>query len=214
MITIEELNQLKKLGNVPFEAHVLRNMLSHYQSPEKKILKLVRDGYIIRIKQGLYVTAPEVSDKLLSLELIANHIYGPSYVSAHYALRRYGLIPERVTEVTSVTTRHTRKFDTPEGFFTYRQVNSEYFPIGIRMTHEDENVTYLMATPEKALCDMIMMEPHIQSQSLSALSTFLEEDMRIEIDDLKHMDCNIIRKCMETGNKKQILSNLIKLIDR
>ena len=55
MISIEELHQLKKLGNVPFEAFVLRNMLSHYQSPEKKILKLVRDGYIIRIKQGLYV---------------------------------------------------------------------------------------------------------------------------------------------------------------
>ena len=44
MITIEELNQLKKLGNVPFEAYVLRNMLSRYQSPEKKILKMERDG--------------------------------------------------------------------------------------------------------------------------------------------------------------------------
>ena len=87
MVTIEELNQLKKLGNIPFEAFVLRNILSHYQSPEKKILKLVRDGYIIRIKQGLYVVSPEVSGKLLSMELIANHIYGPSYVSAHYALR-------------------------------------------------------------------------------------------------------------------------------
>ena len=61
MVTIEELNQLKKLGNVPFEAYVLRNMLSHYQSPEKKILKLVRDGYIIRIKQGLYVVSQRLA---------------------------------------------------------------------------------------------------------------------------------------------------------
>ena len=66
MISIEELNQLKRLANIPFEANVLRNMLSHYQSPEKKILKLVRGGYIIRMKQGLYVVSPDVSGKLLS----------------------------------------------------------------------------------------------------------------------------------------------------
>lgn len=214
MITIEELNQLKTLGNIPFEAYVLRNILSRYQSPEKKILQLVRDGYIIRIKQGLYVVSPEVSGKLISRELIANHIYGPSYVSAHYALRHYGLIPEWVTEVTSVTTRHTRRFETPEGFFSYRQVNSEYFPVGIKMAQDDDQVTYLIATPEKALCDMIMIEPHIQSQSLSALVAFLEEDMRIDTDELKDMNRDIIRKCMETGNKKQILANLIKLMDR
>ena len=214
MITIEELNQLKTLGNIPFEAYVLRNILSRYQSPEKKILQLVRDGYIIRIKQGLYVVSPEVSGKLISRELIANHIYGPSYVSAHYALRHYGLIPEWVTEVTSVTTRHTRRFETPEGFFSYRQVNSEYFPIGIQMASDDDQLTFLIATPEKALCDMIMVEPHIQSQSLSALVAFLEEDMRIDTDELKDMNRDIIRKCMETGNKKQILANLIKLMER
>ena len=214
MVTVEELNQLKKLANIPFQAYVLRNVLNHYQSPEKKILTLVRDGFIIRIKKDLYVVSPEISGKLLSRELIANHLYGPSYVSAHFALHHYGLIPERVTEIMSITTRHTRKFDTPEGYFTFRQVNDAYFPIGITMAHEDEIVTYLIATPEKALCDTIMIEPHIQSQSLSALATFLEEDMRIDIDDLKDMNRDIIRKCIETGNKKQILTNLLKLIDR
>ncbi len=116
--------------------------------------------------------------------------------------------------VTSFTTRHTRRFETSEGYFSYRQVNSEYFPIGIKMAQDDDNVTYLIATPEKALCDMIMIEPHIQSQSLSALATFLEEDMRIDTDELKDMNLGIIRKCMETGNKKQILANLIKLMER
>ena len=61
---------------------------------------------------------------------------------------------------------------------------------------------------------MIMVEPHIQSQSLSALVAFLEEDMRIDTDELKDMNRDIIRKCMETGNKKQILANLIKLMER
>ena len=117
MINLKELNQLKKLGNVPFETSVLMNMLDN-KSPEKKIQKLVRDGYIIRIKQGLFVVSPGISGKLLSPGLIANHIYGPSYVTAHYALSHYGLIPERVTVITSFTTRHTRKFETPEGYYT------------------------------------------------------------------------------------------------
>jgi len=212
MINLKELNQLKKLGNVPFETSVLMNMLDN-KSPEKKIQKLVRDGYIIRIKQGLFVVSPGISGKLLSPGLIANHIYGPSYVTAHYALSHYGLIPERVTVITSFTTRHTRKFETPEGYYTYRQVNDEYFPIGINMAH-DEDITYLIATPEKALCDMMMVEHHIPSQSLAALEVFFEEDMRIETDDLKEMNPDIIRKCMETGNKKQILANVLKLIER
>lgn len=213
MISVEEQSLLKTLGNIPFEAHVLRNMFSRYQSPEKKILQMVRDGYIIRIKQGLYVVAPAVSGKLLVRELIANHIYGPSYLSAHFALRHYGLIPERVTVMSSFTTRHTREFDTPVGLYTYRQVNSDYFPIGITTAH-DEEVNYLIATPEKALCDMIMVEHHIQAQSLSALATFLEEDMRIDLAELKGMNLDIIRRCRETGIKKQILTNLLKLIER
>ncbi|MBQ9398373.1 MAG: hypothetical protein IJU08_07755 [Bacteroidales bacterium] len=44
------------------------------------------------------------------MEVLFN-LYGPSYVSLHWALRWYGLIPERVETVTSVTTRHTREFE-------------------------------------------------------------------------------------------------------
>ena len=134
-------------------------------------------------------------------------------MSLHYALRYYGLIPEMVTITTSVTTRHTREFETPEGIYTYRQVNTKYFPIGITMEQAD-GVSYLIATPEKALCDMIMREKYIQGQSLAALAVFLEEDMRIDIDDLKGMNCDIIRQCREAGHKQQILTNLIKLIER
>ena len=213
MISVEEQSLLKTLGNIPFEAHVLRNMFSRYQSPEKKILQMVRDGYIIRIKQGLYVVAPAVSGKLLVRELIANHIYGPSYLSAHFALRPYGLIPERVTVMSSFTTRHTREFDTPVGLYTYRQVNSDYFPIGITMK-EEEGVTFMIATAEKAVCDMLMVEKFVPDQSLSRLEIFFEEDMRIDLDDLRQLNPDIIKACMEVSKKKKILANLLKLMER
>jgi hypothetical protein len=76
------------------------------------------------------------------------------------------------------------------------------------------DISYMIASPEKALCDMLMVEHHVPAQSLSALDVFLEEDMRIELDDLKAMDRNIIKQCMERGKKKKVLANLLKLMER
>jgi len=213
MTPLEELKALKKLGNVPIDMGTLKDIFHDYLSPEKKVQALERAGKLIKVKRDLYVIAPEVSGKQLYLELVANHLYGPSYVSLHYALRHYGLIPEWVYLITSVTTRHTRKFETPLANFSYRGVSKEYFPIGIR-SEEAEGIAYLIATPEKALCDMLMHERYVPNQSVARLEVFFEEDMRIDIDDIRQMDTRIIRACMETGNKKKILANLLKLMER
>ncbi len=58
---------------------------------------------------------PEITGKILSTELIANHLYAPSYVSMSSALRYYGLIPETVYTKQSMTLKHSRDFDTPFG---------------------------------------------------------------------------------------------------
>lgn len=213
MLQLEEIKKLKQLANVPVTNSVLRTLFSNLQSPDKKIEMLEKSGNLLRLKRGLYVVASEVSGKMLSHGLIANHLYGPSYVSQHYALRHYGLIPERVFQVTSVTTRHTRTFENALARFTYRGVSKDYFPIGIR-SEAEEGINYMIATPEKALCDMLMEEKHVPDQSVASLEVFFEEDMRIDTDALRDMNADIIRRCMETGNKKNILSNLLKLIER
>ena len=201
------------MGNVPVSMEVLQSLYKDYQSPNMHIAMLEKKGLLIRLKRGLYAVSPEISGKELSVGLIANHLYGPSYVSLHWALRWYGLIPERVETVTSITTRHTREFETPLGRFTFRGVSKEYFPIGIN-SQEDAGLHFLLASPEKALCDMLMNEKYVPDQSISRLEIFFEEDMRIDLEDLRQMDVSIIRMCMETGNKKQVLANLLKLIDR
>lgn len=205
--------ELKDLGNVPITTGVLQSLYADYQSPNMRISMLEQKGILVRLKRGVYVVAPEISGKPLSLGLIANHLYGPSYVSLHWALSWYGLIPESVFTVTSVTSRHTRMFDTPLGRYTYRGVSPAYFPIGIRSV-EDNGIAYLMASAEKALCDMLMVEPYIPNQSLVRLEQFFEEDMRFDTDVFRDMDRSIIRECMEAGNKKGILKNLLKLMDR
>jgi predicted transcriptional regulator of viral defense system len=213
MTALEELKALKELGAVPVDMGTLKSIFHEYKSPEKKVQALEQAGKLMKVKRGLYVVSPQVTRKTLYLELIANHLYGPSYVSLHYALRHYGLIPERVFLITSVTTRHTRMFETPLANFSYRGVAKDYFPIGIR-SEEAEGIAYMIATPEKALCDMLMQERYVPDQSVSRLEVFFEEDMRIEIDDIRQMDTRIIRACMETGNKKKILANLLKLMER
>ena len=213
MTQLEELNVLKQLGIVPVDIGVLKDVFRSYQSPTKKVQSLVQSGKLLQLKRGLYVVSPQISDRQLSLELVANHMYGPSYVSLHYALRHYGLIPERVSMITSVTTRHTRSFQNELALFSYRGVGDDYFPIGVR-SQEEDGISYLIATPEKALCDMVMHERYVPAQSVSALATFFEEDMRIDLDDLRQLDTSIIRACMETGGKKKILNNLLKLIEQ
>ena len=205
--------ELKALGNVPVSMEVLQSLYGDYQSPNMHIAMLEKKGLLIRLKRGLYVVSPEISGKALSMGLIANHLYGPSYVSLHWALRWYGLIPERIDTVTSITTRHTREFENSFGRFTFRGVSQEYFPIGIK-SQEDAGLHFLLASPEKALCDMLMQEKHVPDQSVSRLEVFFEEDMRMDLDELRQMDGNIIRQCMETGNKKQILKNVLKLMER
>ena len=205
--------ELKTLGNVPISMEVLQSLYKDYQSPNMHISMLEKKGLLIRLKRGLYVVSPEISGRELSIGLVANHLYGPSYVSLHWALRWYGLIPERIDTVTSITTRHTREFENSLGRFTFRGVSQEYFPIGIK-SQEDAGLHFLLASPEKALCDMLMQEKHVPDQSVSRLAVFFEEDMRIDLDDLRQMDGSIIRQCMEAGNKKQVLTNLLKLIER
>jgi predicted transcriptional regulator of viral defense system len=102
-----------------FDYQQLTACLSHLSKPRDKINKLLSKGEIVRIRKGLYTFGRPYRRGPLSRELLANLVYGPSYVSLDYALSYHGLIPERVSTVTSVALGRSRKFDTPLGTFTY-----------------------------------------------------------------------------------------------
>ena len=86
--------QLKEIGAIPITTSIIESLYPELKSTDKKVIWLEKNGYIIRLKRGLYVVNPEHSGKTLSNELIANHLYAPSYISMSTALRYYGLIPE------------------------------------------------------------------------------------------------------------------------
>lgn len=178
-----------------------------------------KSDQLIRLKKGLYVVAPDYSKMEISRELIANHLYGPSYLSLESALSYYGLIPERVYNVRSVTAKRARKYSTPLGAFEYRTVPVDYFPIGIQQEETDSKSMFLIAAPEKALCDMMVLTSGLRLQSEKAVKTYLEENLRIDLPEActiigRTWNTEIVRECIETGKKKTELTQLLKLLER
>ena len=115
-------------------------------------------GYLRLLTKGHYVFADiDIDDR--SLDLIANRLYAPSYVSLETVLSRAGLIPEKVRQVTSVTTRKTRSAPAGLATFSYRTVAPRLFfgyviePNGARV-----------AVVEKALLDYLYLHPDLQTR--------------------------------------------------
>ena len=208
-----KVSPLVMFGNVPVQTGTLSACFNYMSSPGEKIRALEKDGQLIRLKRGLYVVNSVVSGKPINACLCANHIYGPSYVSQQWALRWYGLIPERVYTMTSVTTKRSRVFENSLGRYTYEQVKPEYFAIGINCIEED-GVSFLMASREKALCDMILHDSYLPPQSIKGLWQYLDEDIRFDVDELKTFDVSIIEACAKLGRKENILNNLVKILER
>ncbi|MDR1198961.1 MAG: hypothetical protein LBK94_08150 [Prevotellaceae bacterium] len=146
----------------------------------------------------------------LSTELIANHLYGTSYISLETALAYCGMIPERVYTIRSMTTKRAKNFTTPLGNFEYKTVSSDYFSIGLRQEIIENRYAFLIATPTKAVCDMIVTTPNMRLQSVRAMQTYLLEDLRIDLEAIKNLDKSIVERCVEAGKKKGELKWLKK----
>ena len=130
----------------------------------------------------------------------------------HTALRHYGLIPERVYETQSMTIKHSRSFDTPIGRFSYYSCPQNYFPLGIRQESQDAD-TYLVASPEKALCDLVVKSSGLTATSIKSLKSWLADDLRFDMDALSHFDVSLLEQCgKHTPVKNNIITLLIRLV--
>lgn len=208
-----EIENIKQLGNIPVDYALLRSVFSDYKSPRNKIANLETEGKLIRLKRGLYVVSPDESQKLLSTELIANHIYGPSYVSMESALKYYGLIRESVRVLRSITTKRSRVFENSISRFEYINCSEKYYSIGINQKIGN-GYSFLIASPEKALCDLIAYTPAVRPRFINALRIFLEDNIRLDMEAFFRMDIDIFKECAEVGKKKNDLNNLIKILKR
>lgn len=192
---------------------ILMELLKDYLRPHNKIQELEKQRILTRIKRGLYITGDALQAAKPSLFNLANHIYGPSYVSLEAALSHWGLIPERVTAIGSMTTGSTKTFRTAAGLFRYFKTRLPYYSFGIRRIELAKDQTALMAGPEKALCDVILTRTGVLLRSVSQTQLFLEEDLRMEREPLRALDREMIRSWLPDAGKQNSLRMLIKTLE-
>lgn len=205
-------SELRKYGNMPVSAATLALEFPDIRKPGQKLGLLERDGDIIRLKRGLYVCSESITGKALSLELIANRLLTPSYVSMSTALRYYGLIPEAVYVCQSMTTKESREYETPVGRFTFARMKKEAFNIGIRNI-EENGYSILIATPEKALCDLIANTPSLLLRYNKEALEFLEEDIRLDMESFYNFNLTIFEEYVNINGKKSTsIKTILKLL--
>ena len=190
----------------------LLSMLGEHRSPNDKIVRMIDDGLLLPIKRGLYAVSPEITGIPLSLPLVANLLYGPSSVSMEYALHHYGIIPERVVEITSMTTRRGKKYDLAAGRFSYTHSPSEFYAIGVDLVENPDKTGFLMASPEKALCDKLVFTRNLNIKSREAIEKLVFDDLRIDEDSLDRFDIKVIEACIDADIKSDMLRALLHLI--
>ena len=171
---------LNRIPHEEFDYQTLMDSVQGYARPRMKISALLAKGSIVRVKKGLYILGESLRRRPFCRELLANLIYGPSYVSLEYALHYHGLIPERAEVVTSVTCGRSRSFDTPVGPFSYRMIPMEAFRTGMDLVELDDGRSFLIATPEKALADRMVAERGAAITTMRELSSYLLTDLRID----------------------------------
>jgi predicted transcriptional regulator of viral defense system len=199
---IEELR--KKVAGEEFDYQVLMDVLRGYEHPRDKITALLRQGIIIRVKKGIYIFGEKYSRGPFSREVLANMIYGPSYVSLDYALHYYGLIPERVEAVTSVTCGRGRRFSTPVGLFIYRMIHLRAYQVGIDQIEIEGDRPFLIATPEKALADKIHDDRGTGIRTQEEMKDYLLKNLRVDPESLAKLDAEVFALIADRYRSKKI----------
>ena len=139
-----------------------------------------KSGYIVMLRRGWYAFADYLQQPDYA-RYFAGKIYAPSYISLNTALSFYGIIPEAVVEITSVTTQKTCRYENAFGQFSYQTVRPRLF-WGFEPKTMRDGKQYMMATPEKAIIDLLYLYPQYSSvEDMRELR--LDEDwMREELD--------------------------------
>jgi hypothetical protein len=210
-MSIEE--QIRNFNGQPLTRQILLDILKDYKRPHDKINELVKQKSLVPVKRGVFVPGPKLQLVQPDPFLLANHLYRPSYVSLETALSYWGLIPERVYEITSMTTDRTKEYNTAVGRFTYLHLPLTYYFFGQKQVALAENQLALVATPEKALCDKLIATSGLLFRSSIQLKAWLLEDMRMDRESLRKLQTRNIHSWLKAAPKKKVIELLIKILE-
>lgn len=203
---------LSQYSDQPISTQVLLGLLRGYSRPYDKIMEMVNQGILVQLRRGLYMTSPLISKITPEPFLIANHLYGPSYISLDSALFHWGLIPERVFEISCVTPKISKKIIVQNAVYSYTHLPIAYYPLGVQSIALTKTQTVLIASPEKALCDKVITTAGINLRSKQQAMAFLVEDLRIDKDQLRELNTTEMTSWLPVCPKRKSIQLLIETL--
>ncbi|HPR18367.1 MAG TPA: hypothetical protein PLD62_08980 [Candidatus Cloacimonadota bacterium] len=167
------------------------------------LTRWLKKGYLIHLRQGYY-TFPEYQKNVDYLYYFANKIYKPSYISLQTALSFYGIIPESVVNITSVTTLKTAAFQNDFSNYAYKSIKANHY-FGFTARQIVDEKTVLLATPEKAIVDFLYFYPFYRTEQ-DFLDLRFDEDFMSQ--ELQH---DAIKEICDSFQSKA-LDNRLKIL--
>ena len=177
-----KFEQLLKLltGETIFQSSLLLVGGVSASTVYKQITRWVSSGKLIQLRRGIYVIARPYREKQPHPFLIANKLKKASYISLQSALEHYGIIPEYVPVITSITTGRTEKITSKLGRFQFRHLKKELF-WGYQELEISRDTRVFIALPEKGLLDLVYLTE--QADSMEYL-----EELRLQNTDKINKD--------------------------
>lgn len=170
-------------------------------SPDRRyasIKRAIAKGELLHLRRGLYYLGKRYQRGPVNLFVLAQKIYGPSYISFESALAHHGWIPEAVRTVTSATSKRARTFETSLGYFNYARASSYPFLTGVFREGEGQNF-YWMAGPWKALADYV----YAIKKDWKGITPLIKS-LRIEEDDLKDTKGETLLELQEAYRSRRV----------
>jgi len=194
--------------SVIFSRDIVRG-LDRPQAMRNQLARWHKKGLLIHLRKGVYVLNPDDRKIDIDQTVVANILYQPSYISLEYALSFYSLIPESVSDVTSVSTRKTATFNNELGTFRYQHINPEAFR-GFKKTGEGPNAVF-MAEAEKAVVDFLYLN---SSRFHDNAKEVLEESYRFQnIETLNLKRLRELSLLFKNEKLKRVVKQLIVWIE-
>jgi len=174
----------------------------------RQIQNWIKQGYVIQLKKSLYAYLGLEKNKLFSNFYVASLLYGDnSYISLESAMSFYELIPERVFQVSLVSTSKTKTFINDLTSFNYKHIKPNLFDYFINQIDEFGAV-YKIAYPEKALLDYIYFKIKA-NQNIN--EDFFEENLRLQ--NIEILKISRLKELEELFKMKKI-SRAIAVLER
>jgi predicted transcriptional regulator of viral defense system len=171
---------------------------------KQRLSEWQKKDYVKKICKGFYIFS-DLSINEPTLFIIANRVYEPSYISLEMALSIYGIIPEAIYGITSVTSRKTKNLKSQVGDFIYKHIQPD-FMFGYELRLHDGHY-YQIAELEKAVLDYLYLNSKINDNE-----SF--EGMRFNVSELKEkLNIEKFNKYLEAFHNKSLARRSKKFLN-